>query len=85
MKLHNFMETAVEIVYQNLLENESDIPQSSKSKLDIMAIALNNLPPKYTVTEKGELFTKVNIIEQQFRADIIREIMKAIDIVKNNP
>ncbi len=85
MQLHNFMETAVMAIYEDMSKSNTNIPKSKKSRLDIMAIALNNLPPKYTVSEKGNLFTKVNTIEQQFRTDIICEIIKAIDIVSVNP
>ena len=85
MKLHNFMETAVNRIYEDMISSDENIPNGEKVRLDIMAIALNNLPPKYTVTEKGNLFTKVNTIEQQFRTDIICEIMKAMEIVSQNP
>jgi len=85
LKLHNFMETAVNRIYEDMISSDENIPNGEKVRLDIMAIALNNLPPKYTVTEKGNLFTKVNTIEQQFRTDIICEIMKAMEIVSQNP
>jgi competence protein ComFB len=85
MQLHNFMETAVKAIYEDMSKSNTNIPKSKKNQLDIMAIALNNLPPKYTVSEKGNLFNKVNTIEQQFRTDIICEIIKAIDIVSLNP
>ena len=85
MKLHNFMETAVERVYEDMLKSDPDMPEDRKQQLDIMAIALNNLPPQYTVSEKGELFTKLRTVEQQFKTDIIRELIKAADIVKQNP
>ncbi|PLX31937.1 MAG: competence protein ComFB [Clostridiales bacterium] len=79
------METAVNRIYEDMISSDENIPNGEKVRLDIMAIALNNLPPKYTVTEKGNLFTKVNTIEQQFRTDIICEIMKAMEIVSQNP
>ncbi len=85
MKLHNFMETAVNRIYEDMISSGENIPNGEKVRLDIMAIALNNLPTKYTVTDKGNLFTKVNTIEQQFRTDIICEIMKAMKIVAQNP
>jgi len=85
LKLHNFMETAVNRIYEDMISSGENIPNGEKVRLDIMAIALNNLPTKYTVTDKGNLFTKVNTIEQQFRTDIICEIMKAMKIVAQNP
>jgi len=79
------METAVNRIYEDMISSGENIPNGEKVRLDIMAIALNNLPTKYTVTDKGNLFTKVNTIEQQFRTDIICEIMKAMKIVAQNP
>lgn len=52
---------------------------------DITAIALNSLPPKYIVTEMGELYSKSNVLRQQFEVDIISAITKAAVIVKRNP
>jgi len=78
------MEQAVFNVLNKLLKNRDDICVCEKCKMDIAAIALNNLPTKYVVTEKGELYTKVNEMEIQFEADIIKELVKAIEIVSND-
>jgi len=53
--------------------------------MDIRAIALNSLPPKYVVTRKGELYTKLSSLQQQFDVDIISAITKAAVIVGRNP
>lgn len=56
-----------------------------KCRYDIAALALNFLPPRYFVTEKGETYTKVKLLEQQFRIDIITAITNAILIVNAAP
>ena len=56
-----------------------------KCLLDIAAIALNDLPPKYIVTEKGELYSKIDTLRQQFEVDVIAAITKAAVLVKRNP
>lgn len=86
MIVHNYMENVVEEMLKKLLEKDVHQEFSEKDLADIKAIALNNLPPQYTVSEKGNIFVKVK--EQlvlQFKTDVIRELIIAIDKVKNNP
>ena len=53
--------------------------------MDIAAIALNNLKPRYVVTEKGALYGKLDTLDYQFDADLVKEVIKAINIVVNKP
>ncbi|AEF17197.1 Late competence development protein ComFB [Thermoanaerobacterium xylanolyticum LX-11] len=76
MELKNYMEEAVKDVIDNVLK-DLDVCKCGKCKLDIMALTLNNLPPKYYDTEKGEVYTKVNELKRQFEVDIISQITKA--------
>lgn len=85
MRLHNCMETAVINMTSHILKKQENICTCEKCKLDIVAIALNNLPPKYVVSEKGEVYTKIKEMEAQFDVDIIKELTKAIEIVSKNP
>jgi len=62
-----------------------DVCKCEKCRLDIAAIALNNLPTKYVVTEKGELYSKVSTLMNQFEVDAISTITKAALIIKDNP
>jgi len=82
--IKNYME---EFVFNQMAEVLEDIKMCKCEKciMDIAAIALNDLPPKYIVTEKGELFSKVNSLRRQFEVDIIAAIIKAAIIVKRNP
>jgi len=83
-QIKNYME---EIVFNLMKEILEDINMCSCDKciLDIAAIALNDLPPKYIVTEKGELYSKINALKQQFEVDVISAITKAAVIVKRRP
>lgn len=85
MQLYNYCEVLVLRVLDDILKDNTDLCNCNKCKLDIAAIALNNLKPRYVVTEKGELYTKVDEMETQYIADIIKEITKAIEIVKQDP
>ena len=52
---------------------------------DILAISLNNLPPKYIVTDKGRLMSLVDVYRYQYSISIMTEITKACFQVKNSP
>lgn len=83
-KLKNYMEELVIKKTDELLKL-MNICKCEKCRLDIIAIALNSLPSKYVVTDKGELFTKVREMEQQFEVDVEAEIIKAAVFVSKNP
>ncbi len=85
MELHNYMEDAVKENLERLLSERDDLCKCEKCKLDIMALALNKLPSKYVVTSKGRIYTRLSELELQRKADIVKELTKAIEIVKNNP
>lgn len=84
MIIKNYME---EVVLRSFDEITSgmDFCKCEKCRLDIMAIALNRLPTKYVVTDKGELFAKVDNLRGQFDADLITAITQAAMIVGKNP
>ena len=52
---------------------------------DVIALALNALPPQYTVTHKGMLFAKVAAYENQHTADITAALTRACLSVKSHP
>jgi competence protein ComFB len=86
MQLVNFMEEAARRVLEEMLEaNGENGSLSDGTKLDILAYALNRLPSKYVVTQKGHLYTRVNELQQQFRTDLVVELTKAITFVKAHP
>lgn len=83
-QIKNYME---EIVFNLMKEILEDINSCTCEKciMDIAAIALNDLPPKYIVSEKGELYSKINALRQQFEVDVISAITKAAVLVKRKP
>lgn len=86
MELHNLMEIEVRHNLNHIIKTTSSIDcQCEQCKLDIIAIALNSLPPKYIVTEKGLLYSRVANLNQQFDTDIIASLTKAINLVNKNP
>ena len=80
----NYMEDIVEI-YIDKSVKKMGMCNCEICRKDIMARTLNILPPKYVVTTKGESYTKLNLLSQQFEVDVITEITKAAKIVNDNP
>ncbi len=83
-RLKNYMEELVVKKTDDILKLMS-ICKCEKCKLDIMALALNDLPAKYVVTDMGELYTKLRELEQQFEVDVEMAIIKASIFVGKNP
>jgi len=83
--IKNYIEEAVANYVKEAIEKDSEFCRCDKCRLDVMAIALNDLKPKYVVTDKGYVFAKASELEAQFRADTVIAVNKAMNIVKENP
>lgn len=85
MKAINMMERFVEDV---LNSNWKDLKVScacDMCKADVYALTLNALPARYVVSNKGQMFTRVKFMEDQFHTDILRELARAAKIVAERP
>lgn len=82
--IKNYMEDIVKKNMKEQFEKRDDICKCELCENDVFAYSLNHLPPKYVVTEKGHIYTKLNEMEFQFNADVTREVLKAIEFVKKN-
>jgi competence protein ComFB len=81
----NLME---EIVKKKLFEliKSRDICKCERCLADIQAIVLNNLPPRYTVTGRGDALARFELlIAAQSNVDMIRELQAAIEKVSSHP
>ena len=83
-ELRNYMEVCVNGQINAVL-SKMNCCTCENCMMDITAIALNSLPPKYVVTKKGQMYTKLNTLRQQFDVDIIAAISKAAVIVGRDP
>lgn len=83
-KIKNCMEDLVFETIDNTVDSDKQC-LCEKCRLDIAAKALNLLSPCYVVSDKGELYTKSNMLRAQFEVDIIQAVSKAAMIVGNNP
>ena len=85
MKIQNYMEDVVADELEWLCAERDDVCKCNKCKLDIMVWALNRLSPKYVITDRGRFYTKLKEQEIQFKADVVKELTKAIDFVSKHP
>ncbi|MFH1577806.1 MAG: late competence development ComFB family protein [Candidatus Omnitrophota bacterium] len=85
MKIYNYMEDIVKDILDDIIVQKQDICKCAKCKLDTIAWSLNRLPSKYIVSDKGRVYAKLKQQEMQFRADVVRELAKAIALIKRHP
>ena len=83
-QMKNYMEEIVLSAMQDILR-DIKVCTCERCRYDIAAKALNDLPPQYIVTRKGEIYSKINNLKSQFEVDVISAITKAVILVKRNP
>lgn len=87
--IKNYIELAVveltDDVIKDFVKNNPDTCTCQRCKLDIMALALNNLPTRYVVSDEGGIYTKVAMDQVGGRAQVVAAIINGIQIVKKNP
>ena len=64
--------------------NKMSCCKCERCKEDIVAIALNNLKPKYVVSSKDDIKEKLHEFDDMGR-EVTTEIIKAVLIVRKNP
>ncbi len=87
-ELHNYTENLVLEELEKILNREEsyrELCSRPKSLLDICTYTLNRLPAKYVASHRGEVYTKINEFEQQAKVDITSTLIKAIEVVSQNP
>lgn len=84
-ELVNYMDMAVREALPDLLELRQDICKCEDCQCDIIAYALNQLPPKYVVSERGHIHTKVDFAEIQHDVDVTTVILQGINTVGKRP
>jgi competence protein ComFB len=84
LELKNHMEDVVVDVLESMLPS-CNVCQCKMCRNDIIAYALNHLAPKYTVTNKGDIYSRISEFTQQFEIDVQVALTEAIKVVSNNP
>jgi len=81
MVFRNYEEAVIEEL-ASLLKDLKDVCKCEKCRQDIVTYTLNRMLAKYVVTDLGNVYTKLNQLKAQSRADIIVKMMEAAKIVK---
>lgn len=85
MQIKNYLEDVVIGYVDETLPEIEDFCGCPRCRLDVMALALNDLKPKYVVTPLGYVYARMDELEAQFLADTIVAVTRAIKIVKEHP
>ncbi len=85
MLVKNNMESFVMDNLDKVLANFTDCCRCEQCRKDIIVLALNHLPPKYTNSDIGDVYTRLDSYWGQEDAEIIQEIAKAAAIVTKHP
>lgn len=80
----NIMEDAVLMKLDEIMNNYQ-MCNCEKCRFDVASYALNQLPPKYVASSKGELYSKAYNLVKQHELDIVSALVKACMVVKDNP
>ncbi len=85
MQIENKMERFVLDHLDQVLKLYPGCCRCSQCRQDIVTLALNHLPPKYTSSQMGDIYTRLDSYCGQEDAEIIQEIAKAVQIVSEHP
>ncbi|TXK74696.1 late competence development ComFB family protein [Paenibacillus sp. N3.4] len=84
MMVFNAMESIVMNLFEEFEKNYERKCTCDRCKEDILALVLNHIPPKYTSSEKGQLYVKSLYMNQQIQSDVMKELIQAALIVEHN-
>lgn len=82
--IKNYMEDIVWNFLPGILKKHPDVCHCECCQHDIAAMALNQLPPAYVARPIGEVYTRINTLEAQYRTDVYTALTKAIMVVSKN-
>ncbi len=87
LKMYNYVNIVEDIVKVKVLDTMKalGVCTCDKCTSDVIAQALNHLPPRYVVTEKGGLFSKLASYESQYATDVTKALTEGCMVVKDNP
>lgn len=76
-----------EVVKQNVLMMMEYMEMCSCEKCvsDACALVLNQLPPNYVTTRKGELLTQIPQTMREQHVDLTVKVVQALQMVKESP
>lgn len=83
--LHNLMESYVKNEFAGLKSKNILHCNCDRCSLDVIALALNELPARYFVSKFGEIAGRLEIENVQYKSDVTMALYKAVEIVNKGP
>ncbi len=84
-KYENYIEKIVREELKKSYERDKTLCKCDNCYQDIMTLTLNNLPPMYVSSNVGHIMTMFNLTKDQLHAQVMVELLKAIEQVKKQP
>lgn len=79
-------------VTQALVEDKADkyikmfgMCSCSRCRIDVIALSLSNLPPKYVVAKPHELIPRLSMYEQKYNAAVVAQVISSCKKVMDRP
>ncbi|MBU4305685.1 MAG: late competence development ComFB family protein, partial [Candidatus Omnitrophica bacterium] len=85
MQAHNIMEDIVKNYLDEILSMRFDVCTCDICRQNILAYTLSRVPAQYVTTEIGAMHTLIEQIKVEHSSKILRELIVAIQLVKDNP
>ena len=84
MVARNLMEDLVDMKVDHLMQMV-DMCRCPKCRADVLALALNNLPPRYVVNICGDVYVRFEGLTEQGQAEITSAVVRAAEVVSKKP
>lgn len=85
MKIVNIVEKMILDAMDEVLEHKPQICKCDKCLSDIVAYALNRLPPRYVASEKGNTLAKAAYLEKSIQVALLVALTEAVEQINANP
>ncbi len=82
--LRNLTEDYVILLFDRIAD-QINCCKCQQCRLDVCSYTLNRLKPKYVVSTQGELMSKLCEFDNQFEANVMTELTKAVAVIKKFP
>lgn len=84
LELRNLMEDVVNDALEDV-RKYYDFCSCAQCRMDISAMALNKIPPRYVVSNKGESYGRAELLAMQSNLDILNIVLEAVKMVQQKP
>ncbi len=68
-----------------IMVESTDMCKCRQCYLNVCAIALNKLKPRYITSSRGKMLSSLDVMDYGYQAELTVAIVGAIEMVKKNP